>query len=109
MIGAVWRGERPLWELFFLWYLVGGAVVVAVCFVIAFFALAAIEPTVLPWLTLYVGPLLTIPYQIMAIVGVVRGAVKAEPPWRQLTLASIFMWFMLGPFMILLAPLAIQW
>src|SRR5688572_3773038 len=39
MIGAVWRGERPLWELFWLWYLLGGAIVAAACLAGAFFVL----------------------------------------------------------------------
>ena len=109
MIAAVWRGERPLWELFWLWYLAGGMAVVAACFVVAFYVLVAIEPTVLPWLTIFFGPLLAMPYQILAVVGVVRGAVKAEPPWRQITLGVVILWFMLGPLMILLAPFSLQW
>jgi hypothetical protein len=109
MISAVWRGERPLWELFWLWYLLGGAIVAVACIAVAFFVLRAIEPTVLPWLTLFVGPVLTIPYQVIVIVGTVRAAVRAETPWRYLALGCIGVFLTLAPLVMLFVPFAIKW
>lgn len=109
MISAVWRGERPLWELFWLWYLLGGALVTAACIVVAFFVLASIEPTVLPWLTIFVGPVLSIPYQILILVGLARGVARAESAWRYPALAFVVLVQMMAPIVLLSVPFAVKW
>jgi hypothetical protein len=105
MIGAVWRGERPLWELFFLWWIVVGGAVSGLCIVTAFIVLLFIEASVLPWFSPFVGAVIALPYQVWAIVGVIRGALRAATPWRQLTLAFMILWLTIGPIGVLAAIL----
>ena len=107
MFAAVWRGERPLWELFWLWWIVGGSFVAVAGLVLAFFILLSIEPSVLPWFSPFLGALLVLPYQIWAIVGVIRGALAAPPPWRQVTLAFMVLWVLVVPALMFLAPFVV--
>jgi hypothetical protein len=83
MIGKVLRGELPLWTLFalFLVTIVLGPIVV---FGLVLFGLIGIEPTALPWLSLFIGPLAVLavvgPIATVLAVGIFRGAARLGPP-----------------------------
>jgi hypothetical protein len=83
MIGRVLRGELPLWLLFalFLVTIVVGPIVV---FGLVLFGLISIEPSVLPWLSLFIGPLAVLavvgPIAALLGVGLFRASTRLGPP-----------------------------
>lgn len=73
---ALWRGELPLGEAFWTWAVLGG-LLVNVPTSIAFLALVAAD---LPLLALIVGKGLSLPYNLLATVGVWRSAARSGFP-----------------------------
>jgi hypothetical protein len=69
-IRRLWRGEMPLPEAFWTWAVTIGFVVNAVTSVACYWLLIADEPV---W-ALVVGYLPSVPYNIVAAVGVIRSA-----------------------------------
>lgn len=82
---ALWRGDLPLRDAFWTWTVFGG-VLVNFSTSIAFFALVGSD---LPWVALIVGYGLSVPYNLMAVVGVWRSAAHHDGPQRQADLARI--------------------
>lgn len=73
---ALWRGELPLGEAFWTWAVLGG-LLVNVPTSIAFLALVSAD---LPLLALIVGKGLSLPYNLLATVGVWRSAARSPAP-----------------------------
>ena len=67
-LGRLWRGELPLESAFWNWAVLGGLIVNVVSSVLFLFLLTAEQPIV----ALLVGYGLSIPYNILATVGVWR-------------------------------------
>lgn len=70
---ALWRGDLPLGEAFWTWAVLGG-LLVNVPTSIAFLALVSAD---LPVLALIVGKGLSLPYNLLATVGVWRSAARS--------------------------------
>lgn len=71
---ALWRGEKPLGEAFWLWAVLG-ATVVNLGTTGLFLALVSAGHVLAAWI---VGYAISIPYNILALVGVWRGADRFE-------------------------------
>jgi hypothetical protein len=74
MLGRLWRGEVPLGEAFWSWAVLGGLLVNALTS-LAFLALIA---NGWPVVALVVGYGLSVPYNVLALVGVWRAADRHE-------------------------------
>ena len=80
---ALWRGDLPIGEAFWTWTVFGG-LLVNISTSIAFFALITVD---LPWVALFVGYGLSIPYNVVAVVGVWKSAARHDGPQSQANLA----------------------
>ena len=90
LIGALWRGEKPLWEAFWWYAMVFGTLLNLLTTIIFFFMVSAGAPY---WLALAEFAL-PIPYNIFMVVAVWRSAERYEgrPVWTQLAKAKILIW-----------------
>lgn len=73
---ALWQGNLPLDEAFWTWAVIGG-LIVNVTTSILFLALITAEQ---PWLALFVGYGLSVPYNVLAVVGVWRSSARYDGP-----------------------------
>jgi hypothetical protein len=80
---ALWRGDLPLGDAFWTWTVFGG-LLVNISTSVAFLALITVD---LPWLALIVGYGLSLPYNLVAVVGVWRSAARHDGPRSQADLA----------------------
>jgi hypothetical protein len=80
---ALWRGDLPLGEAFWIWTVFGG-LLVNISTSIAFLALISVD---LPWVALIVGYGLSLPYNLVTVVGVWRSAARHDGPRSQADLA----------------------
>lgn len=84
-LGRLWRGELPLESAFWNWAVLGGLVVNVVSSVLFLFLIMA-EQLIAAF---FVGYALSIPYNILATVGVWRSADRYEGERRWADLARI--------------------
>ena len=77
------RGDLPLGEAFWTWAVFGG-LLVNISTSIAFLILIAAD---LPWLALLLGYGLSVPYNVVALVGVWKSAAHHDGPPFQADLA----------------------
>ena len=70
----LWLGELPLGEAFWMWA-IGIGLLVNLFTSGAFLALITLDR---PWAALFVGYVLSVPYNIVALVGVWRSAARYE-------------------------------
>ncbi len=75
-LSALWRGELPLNEAFWTWTVTIG-LIVNVTSTILFLVLITLDQ---PWAALIVGYGLSVPYNVMAVVGVWRSAARYQGP-----------------------------
>lgn len=75
-IRALWRGDLPLNEAFWTWAISVG-LVVNVATSVLFLAMIMADR---PWAALILGYALSVPYNVLAIVGVWRSAGRYEGP-----------------------------
>lgn len=73
---ALWRGELPLKEAFWTWTVTIG-LIVNVSSTILFLALISLDQ---PWAALLVGYAPSVPYNVVAVVGVWRSAASYQGP-----------------------------
>lgn len=80
-LGRLWRGELTLDSAFWTWAVIGG-LLVNVTSSAAFLALVMAEQ---PVAAVVVGYVLSVPYNIVAVVGVWRSAARHEgdPRWAE--------------------------
>jgi hypothetical protein len=71
---ALWSGALPLGEAFWTWA-IGIALLVNLTTSILFLALITVDR---PWAALFVGYVLSVPYNVVALVGVWRSAARYE-------------------------------
>jgi len=76
---ALWRGDLPLGKALWTWTVFGG-LLVNISTSIAFLMLITAD---LPWVALIVGYGLSIPYNVVALVGVWRSAARHDGPRSQ--------------------------
>jgi hypothetical protein len=84
-LGALWRGELPLDEAFWTWA-IGIGLLVNLTTSILFLALITADR---PWAALFVGYALSVPYNVLAGVGVWRSAARYDGPALHAELARI--------------------
>lgn len=72
----LWRGNLPLGEAFWTWVVLGG-LLVNISTSIAFLALITAD---LPWAALIFGYGFSLPYNVVAVVGVWRSTARHEGP-----------------------------
>ena len=82
---SLWSGELPLGEAFWTWA-IGIGLLVNLTSSVAFLALIAAGR---PWAALFVGYVLSVPYNILAGVGVWRSAAHYDGPAGHAELARI--------------------
>jgi hypothetical protein len=82
---ALWSGELPLGEAFWT-FAIGIGLLVNLSTSALFLALISIDR---PWAALFVGYVLSVPYNIVALVGVWRAASRYEGPALHADLARI--------------------
>ncbi len=80
---ALWRGDLALGDALWTWTVVGG-LLVNISTSVAFYALITVDLT---WEALMVGYGLSIPYNVVAVVGVWRSAARHAGPPSQANLA----------------------
>lgn len=80
---ALWRGDLPLGDALWTWTVVGG-LLVNISTSIAFFALITVD---LASVALIVGYGLSVPYNVVAVVGVWRSAARHDGPQSQANVA----------------------
>ena len=80
---ALSRGELPLGEAFWTWTVLGG-LLVNISTSIAFLVLIIAD---LPWLALFLGYGLSVPYNILVLVGVWKSAAHFDGPTAHANLA----------------------
>jgi hypothetical protein len=71
---SIWRGDLPLREAFWTW-VIGVGLLVNLSSSVLFLALMTADR---PWAALVVGYVLSVPYNILAVVGVWRSAARYE-------------------------------
>lgn len=71
---ALWRGDLPLREAFWMWAVTIGLIVNLVS-TILFLVLITRDQ---PWVALVLGYALSVPYNIVAVVGVWRSAARYQ-------------------------------
>jgi hypothetical protein len=71
---ALWSGELPLGEAFWT-YAIGIGLLVNLTTSVLFLALITIDR---PWAALFVGYVLSVPYNVVALVGVWRSAARYD-------------------------------
>ena len=69
---SLWLGELPLGEAFWTWA-IGIGLVVNLTTSALFLALITVDR---PWAALFVGYVLSVPYNVLAVVGVWRSAAR---------------------------------
>lgn len=79
----LWRGEITLRQAFWNWVVFGG-LIVNVTTTVLFLGLITLD---LPWLALGVGYGLSLPYNLLALVGVWRAAGRYQGPDHHADLA----------------------
>jgi hypothetical protein len=82
---SLWLGELPLGEAFWAWA-IGIGLLVNLTTSVLFLALITNDR---PWLALLVGYGLSVPYNILAVVGVWRSAAHHDGPAGHAELARI--------------------
>ena len=84
-IRSLWSGELPLDEAFWTWA-IGIGLLVNLTSSVLFLALITIDR---PWTALFVGYALSVPYNVLAGVGVWRSAARYQGPASHAELARI--------------------
>ncbi len=82
---SLWLGELPLGEAFWTWA-IGVGLLVNLTTSALFLALITADR---PWAALFVGYALSVPYNVVAVVGVWRSAARYKGPTRHAELARI--------------------
>ena len=82
---SLWSGELPLDEAFWTWA-IGIGLLVNLTSSVLFLALITIDR---PWSALFVGYALSVPYNVLAGVGVWRSAARYQGPAGHAELARI--------------------
>ena len=82
---SLWSGELPLDETFWTWA-IGIGLLVNLTSSVLFLALITIDR---PWSALFVGYALSVPYNVLAGVGVWRSAARYQGPASHADLARI--------------------
>ena len=82
---SLWLGELPLGEAFWTWA-IGIGLLVNVTTSALFLALITADR---PWAALFVGYALSVPYNVVAVVGVWRSAARYKGPAGHAELARI--------------------
>ena len=82
---SLWSGELPLDEAFWTWA-IGICLLVNLTSSVLFLALITIDR---PWSALFVGYALSVPYNLLAGVGVWRSAARYQGPASHADLARI--------------------
>ncbi len=82
---SLWRGKLPLVEAFWTWT-IGVGLLVNLASSILFLTLIAAER---PWMALFVGYGLSVPYNVLAMVGVWRSAARYEGDANHANLARL--------------------
>ena len=82
---SLWSGELPLDEAFWTWA-IGIGLLVNLTSSVLFLALITIDR---PWSALFVGYVLSVPYNVLAVVGVWRSAARYQGPASHADLARI--------------------
>ncbi len=82
---SLWSGELPLDEAFWTWA-IGIGLLVNLTSSVLFLALITIDR---PWSALFVGYALSVPYNVLAGVGVWRSAARYQGPASHADLARI--------------------
>jgi hypothetical protein len=82
---SLWLGELPLGEAFWTWA-IGVGLAVNLTTSVLFLALIAADRL---WAALVVGYVLSVPYNILAVVGVWRSAARYQGPAGHAELARI--------------------
>jgi hypothetical protein len=82
---CLWSGELPLGEAFWTWA-IGVGLLVNLTTSILFLALIGVDR---PWAALFVGYVLSVPYNALAVVGVWRSAARYRGPAAHAELARI--------------------
>ena len=82
---SLWSGELPLDEAFWTWA-IGIGLLVNLTSSVLFLALITIDR---PWSALFAGYVLSVPYNVLAGVGVWRSAARYQGPARYAELARI--------------------
>jgi hypothetical protein len=83
---SLWSGDLPLGEAFWTWAISIG-LLVNLTTSVAFLALIAFDR---PWAARFVGYVLSVPYNVLAAVGVWRSAARYQGPAGHAELARIF-------------------
>lgn len=71
---SFWRGDMPLAEAFWTWAL-GVGLVVNIATTVLFLALISADR---PWLALLAGYAVSVPYNLLAVLGVWRSAARYQ-------------------------------
>ena len=82
---SLWMGELPLGEAFWTWA-IGIGLAVNLTTSVLFLVLIAADR---PWAALFVGYVLSVPYNVLAGVGVWRSAARYQGPAGHAELARI--------------------
>lgn len=82
---SLWRGELPLGEAFWTWA-IGIGLLVNLASSMLFLGLMTMDR---PWAALVVGYVLSVPYNLLATVGVWRSAARHEGDPGQANLARL--------------------
>lgn len=82
---ALWFGKLPLAEAFWTWVVAVG-LVVNLASSVAFLALISAD---LPWAAIFVGYVLSVPYNVLAVVGLWRSAAAYTGKPRHADLARL--------------------
>jgi hypothetical protein len=90
-VRSLWLGELPLGEAFWTWA-IGIGLVVNLTTSILFLALITNDR---PWAALFVGYALSVPYNILAGIGVWRSAAHYDGPAAHAELARIVVVFVM--------------
>ena len=80
---ALWRGDLHLGDALWTWTVFGG-LLINISTSIGFYALIMLD---LPWVALIVGYGLSIPYNVVAVVGVWNSAARHDGPQSEANLA----------------------
>ena len=73
---SLWLGKLPLGEAFWTWA-IGVGLLVNLASSVLFVALLSADR---PWAALFVGYVLSVPYNVLAVVGVWRSAARYRGP-----------------------------
>jgi hypothetical protein len=73
---ALWMGDLPLADAFWMWAVIGG-LLVNISTSLLFLMLIMLDQ---PWLALIVGYVFSVPYNVLVTVGVWRSAERHDGP-----------------------------